>query len=371
MVDVIEMSEDSVDLIEEDEEYFSCVSEIEDIQLPIPIVGMKRKRKQRRSRRNKKKQKIELDNVQITEDTIPIVSVDVENKDITIMDGIDIQIEDIVNVDGTKNRKRRRRPKNNQEKESDNVEIKEDIIPIELEKEGCKNIQHTDDSKEQKGIIVNVDGNMRKRKRKSNPPPDVLKKYWHQRHRLFSLFDEGIQMDAEGWYSVTPESIAIHLAERCRCDVIIDAFCGVGGNTIQFAMTCSHVIAIDIDEKRIECAKNNARVYGVEDRIEFIVGNYFELMPYLKADVVFLSPPWGGPEYLNQKVFDIKKMGHLDGIQLFKDTAKITPNIAYFLPRNIDPNQLLELSEEPCELEGNYINSKLKTVTVYFGELVQ
>ncbi|CAB4058826.1 TGS1 [Lepeophtheirus salmonis] len=52
------------------------------------------------------------------------------------------------------------------------------------------------------------------------------------------------------WFSVTPEKIAKHIAERCRSDVIVDAFCGVGGNAIQFALTCNHVIAIDIDPKK-------------------------------------------------------------------------------------------------------------------------
>ncbi|CAF4445197.1 unnamed protein product, partial [Adineta steineri] len=65
-----------------------------------------------------------------------------------------------------------------------------------------------------------------------------LLKYWLQRYRLFSKFDEGIVLDREGWFSVTPEKIARHIAKRCRSDVIIDAFCGVGGNTIQFAFTC-------------------------------------------------------------------------------------------------------------------------------------
>ena len=37
---------------------------------------------------------------------------------------------------------------------------------------------------------------------------------------------------------MTPEKIAEHIADRCRCDVMVDAFCGVGGNTIQFAYTC-------------------------------------------------------------------------------------------------------------------------------------
>jgi hypothetical protein len=43
---------------------------------------------------------------------------------------------------------------------------------------------------------------------------------------------------AVGWYSVTPEAIAQHLAHRMKCDLIIDAFAGVGGNAIQFALTC-------------------------------------------------------------------------------------------------------------------------------------
>lgn len=45
----------------------------------------------------------------------------------------------------------------------------------------------------------------------------VTKKYWHQRYRLFSKFDEGIKIDSEeSWFSITPEMIAKHLANRCR-----------------------------------------------------------------------------------------------------------------------------------------------------------
>ncbi|KAF3571363.1 hypothetical protein F2Q69_00059838 [Brassica cretica] len=47
-----------------------------------------------------------------------------------------------------------------------------------------------------------------------------LTKYWLQRYDLFSRYDEGIQMDEEGWYSVTPEKIAVKQAERCRGKVI-------------------------------------------------------------------------------------------------------------------------------------------------------
>ena len=43
---------------------------------------------------------------------------------------------------------------------------------------------------------------------------------------LFSRYDEGVLMDREGWFSVTPEVLATHLAARCCCDLVIDAFAG-------------------------------------------------------------------------------------------------------------------------------------------------
>jgi 23S rRNA G2445 N2-methylase RlmL len=66
-------------------------------------------------------------------------------------------------------------------------------------------------------------------------------------------------------------------------------------------MTCERVIAIDIDPLKIELARHNATVYGVSDRIEFIVGDFFDVVPNLvAADVIFLSPPWGGTDYLSK-----------------------------------------------------------------------
>lgn len=47
-----------------------------------------------------------------------------------------------------------------------------------------------------------------------HPPSEVHDKYWCQRRRLFSRFDMGVQLDSEGWFSVTPEIIADHVAVR-------------------------------------------------------------------------------------------------------------------------------------------------------------
>ena len=74
----------------------------------------------------------------------------------------------------------------------------------------------------------------------SNPSPDAQKRDedYAQRKRYFSLYSFGCLLDHEGWYSVTPELIANQIAERCRSGVVLDAFCGVGGNSIAFAHTC-------------------------------------------------------------------------------------------------------------------------------------
>lgn len=77
----------------------------------------------------------------------------------------------------------------------------------------------------------------------------------------------------------------------------------------------------------MDLAYNNAQVYGVEDQIEFIRADYMCVAADLKADVVFLSPPWGGPDYVSADIFDIKTMMNLDGYPL--------QNVFYILNINL------------------------------------
>ncbi|KAJ0232115.1 Trimethylguanosine synthase [Hirschfeldia incana] len=201
---------------------------------------------------------------------------------------------------------------------------------------------------------------------------DVLGKYWCQRYLLFSRFDEGIKMDEEGWFSVTPEAIAKHHATRCNGGVVIDCFTGVGGNAIQFASRSHYVIAIDLDPKKLDLAKHNAAIYGVADKIDFVKGDFFDLAHNLKAGTVFLSPPWGGPDYLKASTYDMKTMLRpRDGDALFTAAMNIASTVIMFLPRNVDINQLAELAlstSPPWSLEAkkNYLNGKLKAITAYY-----
>ncbi len=135
------------------------------------------------------------------------------------------------------------------------------------------------------------------------------------------------------------------------------------------------MIAIDIDPKKIEMAKANAKIYGVEDKIDFIVGNYFDLIEKVKADIVFLSPPWGGPSYMkHDTIYDLEKfLLPVAASKLMEATRKITNNIAIYLPRNSNTKQLATLAGpgNAVEIEQNFLDRKLVAITAYYGDLVQ
>lgn len=258
---------------------------------------------------------------------------------------------------------------------------------------------------------------------------------FYQRERYFSLYDQGCLLDEEGWYSVTPEGIADVIAEKCRCGTVLDAFCGVGGNAIAFARTCERgkryeihcpyfsltngfilyfaVIAIDTSETRLRLARHNAVIYGVQDRIEFILGDYVSFVKGYTSlpeharttiDVVFLSPPWGGMNYTaspqkqppgkevdedtpsDDLSYSLDRIKPLPGAELFHLTRRITPHVAYYLPRHVNLQQVSELlpattgatcqqqkleGEEKIEVQEAWVGNKLKAVTCYFGGLVE
>jgi trimethylguanosine synthase len=62
---------------------------------------------------------------------------------------------------------------------------------------------------------------------------------------------------------------------------------GVGGNAIQFAFTCDKVIAMDINPEKVKLAKHNATIYGVADKIEFLVGDFMKGEHQVQVTIFF------------------------------------------------------------------------------------
>ena len=217
---------------------------------------------------------------------------------------------------------------------------------------------------------------------------DVDPKYYAQRYRLFSRYDDGVRLDAVGWYSVTPEAIARHIAARIagslgRPFTVVDAFAGLGGNTIAFALQplCERVVAVELDVQRLQLCRHNAAVYGVSDKCEWVQGDWLQVRQQLRqqqrsVDVVFLAPPWGGVQYGERDVYGLSELAVADGgrplIEAAMRLAGVEGRVAVSVPRNVDVAEVVQVGcGGRVEVEYNRCNGKVKTVTAYYGGLVR
>jgi trimethylguanosine synthase len=57
-------------------------------------------------------------------------------------------------------------------------------------------------------------------------------------------------------------------------------------------------------------------------------------------------------------------------MSILKLASTVTPNVAFFVPRNTNPNQLALLAgpRRLCEIERNYLRGTLKALTTYYGD---
>lgn len=79
---------------------------------------------------------------------------------------------------------------------------------------------------------------------------------------------------------------------------VLDCFTHTGSFALNAAMGgAEHVTAVDVSESAIEMARKNAERNGLNDRMDFIAANVFDLLPELEAkgkkpfDFIILDPP--------------------------------------------------------------------------------
>ncbi|QPH01021.1 hypothetical protein C2857_005210 [Epichloe festucae Fl1] len=195
--------------------------------------------------------------------------------------------------------------------------------------------------------------------------PWDIQKYFSQRYSIFSWYDEGVYMTDDAWFGVTPEPVASQIAREMSTidsskDTVVDVFAGAGGNTVAFALSqrWKRIIAIERDPSTLACAQNNAEVYGVDpslitwvhadsfDYLELLHNRPEELHPDLRIDmsktVLFASPPWGGPGYRTDEVFDLSNMQPYNLEKLHAAYRKM--DHVLFLPRTSDVRHIAKLA---------------------------
>jgi trimethylguanosine synthase len=207
-------------------------------------------------------------------------------------------------------------------------------------------------------------------------------------------------MTDDAWFGVTPEPVAKYeprcpktslflttnskVAEDLAAltskskTVLIDMFAGAGGNVIAFALSkrWSTIIAIEKEPSVIACAQHNANIYGVYEQITWIKDDSFS---YLAANsstidpsktVIFASPPWGGPGYTTDKIFNLDTMSPYS-IKQIQNACKGMGS-ALYLPRTSDLRQIAKLApgEEKIEVVQYCMEGASKALVAYIPAVV-
>jgi predicted RNA methylase len=139
------------------------------------------------------------------------------------------------------------------------------------------------------------------------------------------------------------ETKAVTFAEKITQDIlkfvpstatITDATACIGGSAHSFAQTFAKVFAIEIDPTRFNYLQNNVNVLS-DANIVCIHGDALKECVRIKQDVIFIDPPWGGPEYKNRARVSL----YLSNIPLHdvcKTLSKHTQYIVIKVPTNFD-----------------------------------
>uniref|UniRef100_M4C3Z9 Trimethylguanosine synthase n=1 Tax=Hyaloperonospora arabidopsidis (strain Emoy2) TaxID=559515 RepID=M4C3Z9_HYAAE len=95
--------------------------------------------------------------------------------------------------------------------------------------------------------------------------------------------------------------------------VVTDGTACIGGNVLSFCDYFTHVNAVENDLTRVQMLRHNLQVLN-KTNATCMHANYLDVMLELQQDVVFLDPPWGGPEYKDLDEVDL----FLGGLPLYE-----------------------------------------------------
>lgn len=150
---------------------------------------------------------------------------------------------------------------------------------------------------------------------------------------------QNLKSDNEGLYSLSHKEDADKLSniikEKYGDINVMDATSGVGGNSISFGRNFTNVISVEMNSERFEMLKENIKVHNLNNTL--LYGNFINFIN-MNYDLIFLDPPWGGPNYKFEKSinFGINNTNLREVTKLLKSKEKI---IIWKLPFNYNLNE--------------------------------
>lgn len=157
-----------------------------------------------------------------------------------------------------------------------------------------------------------------------------------------------ILMDKVSTFSITNYKVADKMSKILLSlrginnkSIILDGTACVGGNSISFAKNKLNVISVELNKKRSEMLKHNIKLYNLEDKIKVYNKNLLDFYKKYKVDIIFIDPPWGGVDYINNTNIDMY-LGNIEISDLCFKFKNYTKYIAIKTPLNFNYEKFRE-----------------------------
>lgn len=148
-----------------------------------------------------------------------------------------------------------------------------------------------------------------------------------------------------------------------KTKTITDGTAGLGGNVINFAKHFKKVVGVEKNKLHYEMLKNNVGVYKLKN-VDVINADYTDVYQTIKQDIVYMDPPWGGPQYKKYQAVRLFMSGtHLPTIvNNLKDKAQL---VALKVPYNFDFNNFIRFVKYSQITIRNIPNARYKIIIVH------
>ena len=149
-------------------------------------------------------------------------------------------------------------------------------------------------------------------------------------------------------YSTTPQSHSEYLIdiltsyidkEHMKEMVVTDVGACIGGNTFTLLKYFKRVNAVELNKLHAEILLHNAQEIFTKkmlQKLHVYNDDYMAIMHFLKQDVIFMDPPWGGTDYKKNTKLDLKYSNiHLHQV-VKSNLQKKTKMFVLKVPTNYD-----------------------------------
>lgn len=188
-----------------------------------------------------------------------------------------------------------------------------------------------------------------------------------------------LELSEEAYYSISHWKDANAVSARIKLELcrispatelsnvkIVDGTACVGGNSISFGREFQDIVAVEISEQHKNMLDHNLAQYGLHHVTTLrgdITSVAHTLVNRLKVNVMFLDPPWGGPEYKENRLTSLVLSGN-DVSHWIRRWSAVYNMIVMKVPNNFDTKRFIE------NLGGSYTNIELVKMVKYMCVIV-